>query len=691
VVLYEMLTGARLFEGETIAHTLADVLRAEIDLTKLPAETPARLRALLARCLDRNPRTRLRDIGEARIALQASPGGETPAATPVATARASSLPWVLAGVFAVLALGAGWAAWKGTRSVEAPLSRFRVDLGPGSVRAISSTAVLSPDGRRITYTVRGAQGTPMLATRLLEENAGTMLAGTENGEQPFFSPDGKWIGFFAGLELKKITVYGGAPVKLCTTTAPPRGADWGPDGYIVANLDNQHLWRVPESGGNATMLGDPEGTRGRSWRWPQIFGTGRYVMFTAGTGSVGTGYDDADIDVMTLKTGTVKTVARGGYFARYIPTGHLVYIHHSSLFAAPFDIDRMEERGAAVPILNDVAGSPGMGAGHLSFSDSGALVYLDGKADETAFQSSWADLAGKDEVIWSTPTAMLSPKVSPDGKLVAGSVEDGIVVYDPQRAAVRKLPSSQGRSVIWAPDGKHLAYSGGSGSAGELGIWWVRADGSSQPQLLFSEKTLGLRVTSFTPDGRTLAFWMTRPNANGNGGRPEIWTMKMDLQDPEQPRAGKPELFLTAPGGVSDAAFSPDGRWIAYTVNESGSHTPEVFVRPFPGGSRSGQWQISNAGGGFPVWSRKGGELYYKSILGGIMAVDYRVTGDALEAAKPHQTLIHVANMSSAMSFDLAPDGKRFLITRAEAPQDAGPVHVTFLLNFFDELKRRVR
>jgi serine/threonine-protein kinase len=166
--------------------------------------------------------------------------------------------------------------------------------------------------------------------------------------------------------------------------------------------------------------------------------------------------------------------------------------------------------------------------------------------------------------------------------------------------------------------------------------------------------------------------------------------MTLDLSDPDQPHAGKPELFLTAPGGMSDPAISPDGRWIAYTANESGSHAPEVFVRPYPGGKGSGQWQISNAGGGFPVWSRKSNDLFYRSILGEIMAVEYRIAGDALVAAKPRPTPVRAANLSSGMSFDLAPDGKRFIVTRAEVPVNEGPIHVTFLLNFFDELKRRI-
>ena len=573
-------------------------------------------------------------------------------------------------------------AWKASRPAERPLSRFVVELGPGSTIGRQATAAISPDGQRLAYPVHGsADGVPQLATRLLNENTATVLPGTENAEQPFFSPDSQWIGFFADLQLKKISVQGGAPVTLCPALAYPRGASWGPDGFIVASLDGEHLSRVPDSGGRPETLGNPDTYGERAWQWPQVIEHGRLVVFS---GSTPGGVSDGNIDILALKTGAIATVMRGGYFGRYLPSGHLTYLHQGTLFAVPFDIPRLQPRGAAVPILDDVASAPGHVGGQYDSSDEGTFVYLHGKPAAVPWQLSLVDLAGKAVPVWTTPSPMLYPKLSLDGKLLAGSVDDNIVVYNPERAATIRLSTARGRSSLWAPDGKHLVYSGSAGQ-GSLGIFWIRADGSSQPERLFSQNTPSLRVSSFSPDGRQLAFWMPR-----NGGRPETWMLTLNLTDPDHPKAESPRLYLTKPGGISDAAFSPDGRWIAYTAMESGSHQPDVFVRPYPGTPDSGQSQISNAGGGFPVWSRKSSQLYYRSPAGALMAVDYRVNGATFAAAKPRSTPVQATNLGVSMSFDLTPDGSRFLITKSETPAAEGPVQVTLLLNFFDELKRRL-
>jgi serine/threonine-protein kinase len=511
-----------------------------------------------------------------------------------------------------------------------------------------------------------------------------VLQATVNGEQPFFSPDGQWIGFFAGQELRKISVHGGAAIPLCQFTAPPRGGTWLPDQTIVANLDNQRLFRVPEGGGTPRSLGEPAAHGERSWRWPQAIQDGRAVLFTGSGSNVGPGkgYDDANIDVLTLATGQVKTVARGGYFPRYLPSGHLAYIHQGTLFAVRFDVDHLETRGSALPILDDVAGTAAQGAGQLGFSETGTLVYLNGKASETVWNLSWVDATGKVEPMWGTGSAVLSPKLSPDGRLVVGSTgDDTFLVYDIQRRAATPLAlAGKGRSNVWAPDGKHIIYSARSGE-GQLGLWWIRADGSSEPLMLYGRKTANMRATSVSQDGKHVVFWQTDDTNN-----PAVWILPLDLRDPERPQAGTPEVFVER---AADGAISPDGHWLAY-VGATPTGLGQIYVRPFP--KAAGQWQIAE-NGSYPLWGPKGGELFYRAPLGQIFSVAYRAQGKAFEAAKPVQwSPAAVAAFSSYSPYDVARDGKRFLIypTASRANGDVGTVRVTVILNFFDELKRRL-
>jgi predicted Ser/Thr protein kinase len=304
VVLFELLTGRQLFgEGETISHTLADVLRAPIDFDKLPKETPKSIRELLRRCLDRDVKNRLRDIGEARVVLGSPRGGtEEPSK---AEARPTAKPaWTLAAVFALAAVGAGLVAWRATRPVEQPLIRLSVDLGPDTLTSIGVTAAISPDGRRLVFSVRSAAGSRLLATRLLDQPTATLLPGTEGGRDPFFSPDGQWIGFFAGGKLKKISVLGGASLALCDATNG-RGGSWGEDGNIVAALSpaaGTGLSRVSAAGGPPQALTKPlQGERDH--RWPKVLPGGNGVLFSA---FLGGNADEASIEVLSLKTGQTK-------------------------------------------------------------------------------------------------------------------------------------------------------------------------------------------------------------------------------------------------------------------------------------------------------------------------------------------------------------------------------------------------
>jgi len=456
-VVYEMLTGQQLFAGPTVSDSLAAVLTREPDLGRVPAE----FRKLVRLCLIKDAKQRLRDIGDARIVL-----ADGAAAPPAAPAARSRIPWILAGAGAVAALVSGFFLWRATRPVLHPLMRFSVDLGPDAIRGPHLTAAISPDGTRLVFPVRTGNGSSLLATRLLDQPKPDILSGTEGAIDPFFSPDGQWIGFFADQYMKKISVHGGAALTLSPAPAAPRGGAWSEDGYIIANLDNNHLERVPEAGGKPEPLpAKPEQHGERTWRWPQIL-PGGSVLFTGALGAgVGGGYEEGNIEVLSLRTGKLTVVQHGGYFGRYLPSGHLVFVHQGTLFAVPFSLADLKTRGTPVPVLYDVSAAVGQGAGQLDFSSApdgpGTFAYLSGQAVGGAVPLSWIDAAGKTQTLVITTTAATTPRISPDGRLVALTTGGNIVVYDPKRDARTPLTFDGLRNIgpVWTPDGKHLIYA----------------------------------------------------------------------------------------------------------------------------------------------------------------------------------------------------------------------------------------
>src|SRR2546422_1123208 len=584
VLLYEMLTGRRMFQGETVSATLAAVLTKEPEWERVPAK----VQRLLRRCLEKDPQRRLRDITGVELLLE-----ETPEGTAL---RHSRVLWAVAAALAVGLLGVSWIAWRGTRPVDRPLMRFSTDLGPEAVEGPNITAAISPDGARLAFVARGPGGKQQLATRLLDQATATLLPGIENAADPFFSPDGQWIGFFADRKMKKISVQGGGVVTLCE--APDgHGASWGEDGSIIATLTNGFgggLFRVPEEGGTPQAITKP-GDKGEvTHRWPQILPGGQAVLFTGNT--VPAGHDDANIEILSLKTGQWKVVQRGAYFGRYLPSGHLVYLHQGTLFAVGFDLDRLEVRGTHAPVLEDVAGNATSGGGQFDVARNGTLVYLSGKSSTPTRPVVWMDSTGKTQPLLAALGLYISPRFSPDGKrlaLIVGLFGSGdIQVFDWQRDTMTPLTFAQiNYRPVWTPDGKQIAFGSKSPNAGSGYVRLIRAHGAGEGRPRIEAKG-DPDPHSFSPDGQRLAF----AEVGANTGE-DLWTLPLDLSDPEHPKPGKPELFLRTASDEIEPAFSPDGRWIAYTSNES--TRDEVYVRPFPGGARSasGRWQISNGGG----------------------------------------------------------------------------------------------
>jgi serine/threonine-protein kinase len=696
VVLYELLTGERLFTGEDAAETLAAVIHKQPDF----ARAPEIARRLLEECLQKDPKQRLRDIGDAKRLV-----GENAAAVAAAPiAQPGRLTWVLTGALAIALIIAGVGWWRAKRPAPPrPLIRLNTEIAPDAplARAAGDSGTggnmlaLSPDGSRLALTLRAADGKVRVHTRLLNQSQITPLAGTENASFPFFSPAGDWIGFFADGILKKIPVEGGAAVTLCRAPLG-RGASWGDDGNIIAALENRGpLSRISSAGGTpmpVTKLNSGEITH----RWPQVLPGSQAVLLTASTH--GGTFDDANIDVISLKTGERKTVERGGLSPRYLATsagtGHLIYIHGSTLFAVPFDPSRLAPTGAPAPILEDVS-STGTAGGDFAFagasSGPGTFVYLAGRGPTSAWPISWLDQSGGGH---SGPHPLhaplglyFTPRFSPDGKRLAFSMVSGqgddIWVKDldldtPSRLSF--LPG-QNRWPVWTPDEKNIVFQSISPAA--PGLYWFRSDGSGEAQRLTDGNLLPY---SFSPDGKRLAF-----SQAGNSGSQDIFTAPVEA-DPARGalgvRLGKAELFVGTPFTDVFPAFSPDGRWLAYASDESG--TIEVYVRPFPG--PGGRWQISTGGGVLPLWSRDGRELLFQTPDQRVMAVSYTAKGDSFVASKPRLwTEARLRNLGIFSNYDLAPDGKRLaaMLADDDASDGKGPTHLTFLLNFFDELRRR--
>ena len=413
-------------------------------------------------------------------------------------------------------------------------------------------------------------------------------------------------------------------------------------------------------------------------RWPQILPGGKAVLFTANTTS---GYDAAYIEVMSLADHRTKTLVRGGTFGRYLPSGHLVYVNRGTLFAVPFDVERLEVHGTPAPVLDQVGYNPAQGSAQFDFSQTGTLIYRSGGASVELLTVAWLDGAGKTQPLLDKPGVYGRPGMSPDGQRLALEVTEGsgadIWVYDWRRDTMTRLTfTGGGNAPLWSPDGRYIAFD-----TLREGMSVTRSDGAGKPQPLTQSKNVQL-PWSFTPDGKRLAFM------EQGTGTFHLWTVSLE-SDSAGLHAGKPEVFLQTQADERYPSFSPDGRWIAYRSDESG--TNQVYVRAFP--DKGGKWQISNSGGTIPMWSRNGHELFFESLDNHIMVAAYAVKGDSFEADKPRawseKQLGSIA--VNSRNVDLAPDGKRIvaLMPVETAQGQKAQSHVIFLENFFDEVRRR--
>jgi Tol biopolymer transport system component len=664
-VLYEMLTGKPTFEGEDVGQTLAAVIMKEPDLRSVPPK----VLPLIASCLEKDLKKRLRDVSDAwrllreepQIAKVQSRGG-----------RLHLLPWTVAGVLAAVAIGAAVIGWRAAHPAPPPLKplvRLNVDLGPDVALGAPNGAdvVLSPDGTRLAYVSQSR-----LFTRRLDQAQATALSDPNVVTNPSFSQDGMWIAFYSQGKLKKVSVEGGTAITLCDASNP-RGISWKEDGDIVANLSGPGgLSLIPGVGGQPTTL--TELAPGEvTHRWPQVLPGGKAVLFTSH--ATITAFDAANIEVMTLADHHTKILQRGGTFGRYLSSGHLVYVNRGTLFAVPFDLDKLEVRGTPTPVLDQVGYSTADGFAQMDVSLTGTLVYRNGLAGSLlTFQ--WLDAQGKTQPLLAKPDSYQWPSLSPDGQRLALSMSD-VWVYDWKRDTMTRLTFDGGNFPVWSPDGRTIAFR----KIGE-GIFLVRSDGAGKPQQVIQSKGLPAMM-SFMPDGKRMAYQDT--------GTTGYDLLLVPIQnDSAAPAAAKPEVLLQTPFNERWPSFSPDGRWLAYGSDESGNY--QIYVRAFP--DKGGKWQVSSAGGAYPEWSRNGNELFYRADDNHIMVANYTVNGDTFTVDKPRVwSPTRVANSGiNGRPFDLTPDGKRVAaLMPLESPEaEQAQNHVMFVENFFDELQRRV-
>ena len=693
VVLCEMLTGRRMYDGETAAETLARIIEREPDLTRLPSDTPSAVRTVLERCLTKDPRARLQAIGEARILLEravAQPSADerldVPRSDERRRRRSGAAAWTVAALLAAALAGALvlWAPWR--NAAPAALVRVNADIGADVSLAIDvgTAAVLSPDGRTLAFAARARERDPSyLYVRQLDQLSATRLAGTDDARSPFFSPNGQSIAFFAEGKLKRVAVVGGAVVTLCDAPAG-RGGSWAEDDTITfqpnIGAGNASLARVSAAGGAPTIMKSEQNGRPR---FPQVLPGGRAVLYTKYAPG---GAQEIKIE---LPDGERRVLLTGGY-GRYLRSGHLVYLLDATLYAVAFDLERLQPIGQPVPVVDGIMTGDAISSAQFSVSENGTLVYLAGGGARIETPAlSWLDVTGKLTPLLPSGTNWYNPRFSPDGARLAFDIPQGtagIWTYDIKRGSLDRL-AFDARSIesepVWTPDGRRIVFRKGEGVGSTDNLYWRRADLTGEVQRLTSSprsQTPG----SWHPSGKFFAFGQTSERTN-----PDIWILPMEGDEPSGWKPGTPTVLVNTEANENNPQFSPDGKWLAYISNATGVF--EVYVRPFPGAG--GPWQISSGPvGSAPVWSRARQEIFYGTIDQQIMVASYRVEGDSFQRDPPRlwsksRWLLRGARRS----FDLHPDGNRIVLAVApEVNESVKRDELVFVFNFFDELRRLV-
>ncbi len=573
VLLFEMLSGLPLFTGESVPHIMAAVLQLEPDWNRLPKNLHPRLKQLLERCLEKKVRNRYHSIADARIDIEVvlnDPGGADAHFESQVAIREKSVVARLTTIgipTVVVSFLVGLSVWVGMQPEPRPVNRFDYDLPEGHVFRNTSRRImaLSPDGRHFVYNT-----TDGVYLRTMDELEARLIAGTEAGFfYPSFSPDGQAIAWYNFVEqqLKRVTISGGAPVVIADNAISVGGLSWAADGTILFSQP-EGIYRVSANGGTPELVIPAE--EGTALFTPVLLPDGDSVLFSLRPG--GAGVDEAQILVQSLSTGDRSVLIDGGSDARYFPTGHLVYALGDALLAVRFDSENLTVSGGAVPLLQGVMRAGFTGAANYGVADDGTLVDLTGTAAFAPTRSLvWVDRQGREEPILAEPRDYYAIRLSPDGQRLAATVlEEGnydIWVYDLERGTSSRLTfdPANDRRPVWTPDGERIVFD--STRAEESGLFWKAADGTGQVERLTTGMNFG--AVSFSPDGMRLVYGEDNAQLRGN-----LHVLSMDGELSSQP------LLVSEEVEDDSSAISPDGRWIAYRSDETG--TGEIYVRPFP-------------------------------------------------------------------------------------------------------------
>ena len=671
-VLYEMLSGRAAFARETVTDTMAAVLGSEPDWAALPAAAPPPLRRLVRRCLSKDLRHRLRDIGDARLELAdggTSVDGDSIAPLPGRTHASRRWQYIVAGVGLVALGAAGALLWTASRPAVQPtlpaLTRTTITLPPGQeldTRGGAGPVAIAPDGRRIAY-VADVGGHAQLYLRSMDAFEAKAIAGSEGAQYPFFSPDSEWVGFFAAGKLKRVASRGGSPLTICDAPIVGHGASWAPDGTIVFDPGNAGLLRVAATGGTP----EPLTTRDQSidtgnLSWPQFLPNGRGLLATVGMA----GGSASVLAVLSLETREWRRLGPGSQ-AQYLPSGHLLYhavtVREGELQIVGFDAASMTIRGTPVAVIDTVFRAQNGGAAYFAVSQSGTLLFTPGGYARTLVRVS---REGRRTPITDERRGFRQPEISPDGRRLAVTIDprpSQVWVYDLARRSGIPL-SSAGHSLgpVWSSDGRRVIYGS------EMDLFWRAADASGTAERLLARE--GAQYpTSWSADGGLLLF---DDSTLSNQRSADIWLL---------PRNGPPRPLIATPHEERAGRFSPDGRWVAYHSDESGRI--EVYVRPFPN-VNDGKWTISTTGGRRPVWAPGGRELFY-AAGSTIMRVPVTVQGTTFSAGTPEPLFSGPFDLATT-DFTVAPDDGHFIMV--EGDPNARPTQIHVVLGWTDELTR---